>query len=72
MENSEHRRINEFSDQTAEVPGGNIKEEAPGGREPSQKGLTRESVENVGNIPLPSEPFIGPETEFIVKQEWIE
>lgn len=54
----------------AEVPGGNIEEEALGYRELDF--LTRESAENISSILLPPEPVIGPETEFIVKQELVE
>ena len=67
METSEHIVVNEIVDQMAEVPRGSIEEEAPGDREPDQKGFTRESAENTGNISPPPEPIIGPETEFIVK-----
>ena len=39
---------------------------------PGQEGLMKESREDVGNIPLLSEPVVVPEPEFTVKQEWVE
>ena len=60
------------ADQMAGFPEVNIKGEAPEDREPNQKGLTKESADNIGSLPLPPEPLIGPKTKFIVKQEWIE
>jgi len=50
----------------------NIEKDAPEDMEPSQKGLTKEPADNIGSISPPPEHVIGPETEFFVKQEWIE
>ena len=72
VETPEHRVVNEIFDQMEEVLGRNIEGETPRDREPDQKGLKRESAENTGSIPPPPKPIIGPKTEFIFKQEWVE
>ena len=72
IEISEQRGVNEFADQTKKVSGRNVEEEGPVGQGLGQEGLTKKTGEDFGTIPPPSEPFIGPEPEFTVKQEWSE
>ena len=72
VEISEHRGVDEFFGQTTEVSGRNVEEEGPVGQGLGQEGLTKESGEDAGSILPPSEPIVGPELEFAVKQEWVE